>query len=1085
MKNRSIRNMFILIITGLVVFGFAPSVSAANLITNPGFESNFWDDDSWQVEANNWDNVAINHHENDVEFGSYHFNYFIEAAAAGTREITVAQSLASLPSGTYELSVASSGGTIEAGTAGNVSLFIGEQAYDAVPTKGWGEWETLSYQVTIEEELTNVAVGATITTEPGGWGYLDQFSLTPVTTEDENTGTIEPVEADIHVDRIEDLPEDFINGVDISSVIALEESGVAFFDEDGNPRDIFELFSERGINYVRVKIWNDPYDANGNGYGGGNNDVEKAIEIGKRATAAGMKLLVNFHYSDFWADPAKQMTPKAWEGFSLAEKETALYDFTTATLTELRNEGIAIGMVQVGNETNNGVAGETGWDNMNRLFNAGTKAVRDFDPSILIALHFTNPEKGLFPHYAQSLAEAQVDYDIFATSYYSFWHGTPEDLTAILQDIAVNYDKDVLMVETSYAYTDEDGDGHENTIKGTENNPPYPYSIQGQADALHDAISSIVNVGERGIGVFYWEPAWLPVGPPDAFDNNQMLWERDGSGWASSYAAGYDPDDAGVWYGGSAVDNQALFDFNGRALPTLNIFEYVKTGTVAPLNVTDIQIAAVEAFYGEAPVLPSTVTYYFNDGSTEIVAVDFPNADVTDLAVGEHTIEGITSEGDTVTVTLTILRPNLLTDPSFEAWGEGWAIDFNNEEGQGGFNEATGDSRTGTRHFNYWSETAIDLQVNQTLTDLEPGVYHLSMYNQGGDHSDASLALFAESATGYRAETSVNGWANWQYTEIPNIHVTNGELTIGAHIEANPGAWGSLDDFYLYRVGDLPEDPTDEDTTEDETPPTDENEPNPDDEPESDEESEVISSIDQFETTDTGLSVTTNKDSVTLTEAVTNALTNETVTIIKEQVVVTLPTSAIKGKGTVHLTVTPVSVTTAQNLKSNVYQFSLTNAEGSLSFDEAIDVTFRLNADVTDWDNLVIHYLAEDGELLETLLPEAVDQEAGTVTVALSHFSLYAVSELAQTDAPTDADSSNDSDEQANQDEPSADSNEEETTNDDSTQVENDETDEESATTGESLPDTASSTYNFILIGLLLITLAFISFFGHRRYKKQ
>ena len=122
------------------------------------------------------------------------------------------------------------------------------------------------------------------------------------------------VEGDeIFVTPVEGITDDFIKGMDISSVLVQEASGVKYYDEAGKETDLFKVLADAGINYIRVRVWNDPYDADGNGYGGGNCDVNTAAEIGKRAAKYGMKLLVDFHYSDFWADPNKQMSPKAWE----------------------------------------------------------------------------------------------------------------------------------------------------------------------------------------------------------------------------------------------------------------------------------------------------------------------------------------------------------------------------------------------------------------------------------------------------------------------------------------------------------------------------------------------------------------------------------------------------------------------------------------------------------------------------------------------------------------------------------------------------------------------------------------------------
>ena len=123
----------------------------------------------------------------------------------------------------------------------------------------------------------------------------------------------------LYVKKVEGLSNDFILGMDASSVIAEEESGVKYYNFDGEEQDVFKTLAESGVNHIRVRIWNDPYDGDGNGYGGGNSDIEKAVEIGKRATKHGMKLIVDFHYSDFWADPGKQMVPKAWKGMSIEE----------------------------------------------------------------------------------------------------------------------------------------------------------------------------------------------------------------------------------------------------------------------------------------------------------------------------------------------------------------------------------------------------------------------------------------------------------------------------------------------------------------------------------------------------------------------------------------------------------------------------------------------------------------------------------------------------------------------------------------------------------------------------------------------
>ena len=184
------------------------------------------------------------------------------------------------------------------------------------------------------------------------------------------------------VKKVENLPDDFILGMDASCVPSLELSGVGFSDHDGKERDVYAILAENGVNYIRVRIWNDPYARQGHGYGGGNCDLENAKEIGRRAAQYGMKLLVNFHYSDFWADPSKQMDPKAWAGLDIDQKAEALYQYTKDSLTALMEAGADIGMVQVGNETNGAMCGENssslgGWQRIMSLMSAGSRAVRE------------------------------------------------------------------------------------------------------------------------------------------------------------------------------------------------------------------------------------------------------------------------------------------------------------------------------------------------------------------------------------------------------------------------------------------------------------------------------------------------------------------------------------------------------------------------------------------------------------------------------------------------------------------------------------------------------------------------------------
>lgn len=375
-----------------------------------------------------------------------------------------------------------------------------------------------------------------------------------------------------------------IRGVDISSIIAIENAGVVFYDENGSEQDIFRTLAEHGVNYIRVRVWNDPYDSDGNSYGGGNNDVYTAGLIGARAAEYGMKLLVDIQYSDFWADPEKQTPPKYWAEHDHDTLKTEMYKWTSWVLESVTEAGGDIGMVQVGNETNCFFCGESDMYQICDLFASSDQAVRDFDSDILIAHHFANPSNAdYYLWYAKVMNECGLDYDVFATSYYPYWHGTLDNLTSVLKTIGDTYNKYVMVAETAYPYTNDDGDSFGNVVSSYSTDCEFRYdiSVEGQAQCLTDVFQAVADTGSHGIGVFYWEPAWLGV-YNISWSEQKALWEKYGSGWATAYAAEYDSSVTGA--GGSSYDNQALFDFSGKPLESLDVFNniYPKTEKVIP-----------------------------------------------------------------------------------------------------------------------------------------------------------------------------------------------------------------------------------------------------------------------------------------------------------------------------------------------------------------------------------------------------------------------------------------------------------------------------------------------------------------------
>lgn len=620
-----------------------------------------------------------------------------------------------------------------------------------------------------------------------------------------------PEESTIFVEPVDGISDDFYRGMDASAVLALENSGVKYYNFDGEEQDVFMTLAQAGVNYIRLRVWNDPYDENGNGYGGGNNDVATAIALGQRATKYGMKVCIDFHYSDFWADPKKQFVPKAWEGMDIEEKSDALYNFTLESLTQLLDAGVDVGMVQIGNEINNGMSGETDVANVRKLLTAGSKAVREAAANsgkeILVAVHYTNiDDMKKLDTLLTGLQVKEIDYDIVGLSFYPYWHGTIEDLKNAIIHIRDTYGKKVYVAENAYCYTAEDGDGSANSVEGTDDLAEgYSASVQGQANEVRDVCAAASEAGAEG--VFYWEGTWIPVGPADA--DNSNLWEKYGSGWASSYASGYDPKDAGQYYGGCSWDNQAMFDFTGHPLASLNVFKYLKYGATAPLAVDSIPAVTVACNIGTDPELPDTVSVIYNDRSEAQVPVIWNTDDVAAIDTengGNFTVSGTLEDGTEVTAAVTVDRINYVQNPSFEDSDTSmWTVKYSGETDPTDYQVKAADAHSGEVAFHFWSGSAdMDFSIEQSFTDLEPGTYELSAFSQGGDLSDdASMELYAlVDGRELTAPFKLTTYADWQNPVIPEIKVTDGSLTIGVRYKCNVNSWGTLDDVTLNRVGE-------------------------------------------------------------------------------------------------------------------------------------------------------------------------------------------------------------------------------------------------------------------------------------------
>ena len=345
--------------------------------------------------------------------------------------------------------------------------------------------------------------------------------------------------------------------------------GEAVTDEvDPDAEDALLILKRHGVNLIRLRLWNEPYDESGQPYGAGTNDLPRTMALARRCKALGLPWLLDFHYSAFWADPGKQYPPKAWADLDADGLERAVYDFTRETLLALKQAELLPTMVAPGNELSNGLLWPLGkvpnWANLARFVSAGVRAVREVAPAAQVMLHLDNGGnnalyRSWFDHYR---ANGGADFDCIGLSYYPFWHGSLADLKQNLHDLAARYGKPMIVAETSMAFTLEECSAREglrpDQKRGLAANEkttaavPFPATPAGQTAFLRELRAVIRSVPNGlGRGLIWWEPAWLPV---------------PGAEWTKPAGLAYIHE---TGPGGNEWANQGLFDYDGRVLPAM------------------------------------------------------------------------------------------------------------------------------------------------------------------------------------------------------------------------------------------------------------------------------------------------------------------------------------------------------------------------------------------------------------------------------------------------------------------------------------------------------------------------------------
>lgn len=574
--------------------------------------------------------------------------------------------------------------------------------------------------------------------------------------------------AAVQVNPIENLSTDFIKGADVSIMPELERNGTKFYD-NGIEQDGLTILKNHGVNWIRVRIWNNPYVVGPEGVGGGNTDEAKAIEMAKRAKALGMKVLVDFHYSDFWVDPGQQKKPDAWKNDSGDKLVDDVYAYTAKVMQDFNAQGVTPDMVQVGNELNNGMLwpeaqltedNPNGYKFLAKLLNAGLQAVHDNDKDnkVKTMIHLAGVDVNLYHTFFDNLIVKNKvnDFDIIGMSFYPFWHGTMDDLKNTMNDVSAKYNKDVIAVETAFGYTLEDADFEKNNFGTNEEKVGgYKATVQGQATGLRDVMATVASVNDnRGLGIFYWAPDWVI--------NEKVGWKSNG--------------------GGNGWDNLTLFDTKGNALESMDTFNLVSDPNnqyiepqVTAINTVDVKDVSL---YSNVD-LPQTVGVVYSNDAVKNMSVKWDVAKPIFAKPGNYTISG-TVEGLAQKAIANIEvknKMNLVLNGNFENETlNGWDIVGDSSAINLAWNQ--GDVRDKCA-MHYWNNKPFNVIIKQKLKGLSDGKYTLSCWTQGNGLASKYQLFVKQNGVEMTTDIKDDGWNRWHQTSIKNIEVKNGEVEIG------------------------------------------------------------------------------------------------------------------------------------------------------------------------------------------------------------------------------------------------------------------------------------------------------------------
>lgn len=559
---------------------------------------------------------------------------------------------------------------------------------------------------------------------------------------------------------------EFFKGADISSLLELENHGVKFYTKEGIECEALELCQKNGINSIRIRIWNEPFRIKESG---GYCDLEHTILIARRIKEKNLHFLLDFHYSDFWADPGKQEKPAAWKHLNQEELVQAVYDYTRKVLERLREEHCMPDMVQIGNEIRSGMLFPDGevphYEQLAKLVNAGIQAVRDTDADIQVMIHLDQGGKFYYLRewFDAMFAAGMQQFDMIGVSYYPFWHGTFTDLKNSLESLVERYELPVMVVETAHPWR-RCQDGF--VTEEQEKIAGFQAGIEEQCTVMKLLMNIVASVkNQMGLGVYYWEPLVLPV-------------EGQGS-WAN---------------------NMGMLDLNGRELPALQEFRFERERLCSDHIVKIYHPEPIVIELGKKLKLPDKVKTLQYDGNCSSYLVRWEKFQPE--SCGTYEIKGYVEAIDKQTqlkVSVVEKLPkciNLIKNADFSHNEANWMLIKKQDHIQVEIHHDE-------EYLQVSSNQYFDFTVCQEVRIVQAGTYTLRVMYRGTNTTGVNVKVYGEQVSGdqiIRKDKIIYPRDDmWVQYDIEGIVLQEGTFTVG--IEMNvPPVMGKIKKFQLYKI---------------------------------------------------------------------------------------------------------------------------------------------------------------------------------------------------------------------------------------------------------------------------------------------